>query len=871
MEPRPTSRKRRRKSRGRLAREQLTALKERLQNHSTTRWLLTASLATPVLLLGAVPPGALLAVACLTFFGVFFFGDVQRTPRLALACAFLGAYCLLQCVPLPLELLEAIAPHNAEVWRESLVVATGHAPTSAPLSIDPAASLRAGLAWLYYAAVVLLATRSTQREGLQSVLFAVFSSTAMIAVITLAHGLVGAERIYGIVERSFDDSQWALSPLVNSNNLAGYLNLGFFSGASLLVAKRSTPQRIAIALGTILMAGLSLTSGSRGALGTWILGVLSAAVIALVQASRSPRREEKSSLGYLAALPLLIVALVAATVPEMALRTLDDKSMDKVHMISWVAPLIGDHLWFGVGAGAFEAGFLPYRHREDGVVWTHPENIVVGWLAELGLPVTVLLLLGVGYLFWRRRGQRFGAPRAIAAVGLGMWFVHNLFDLAVIVPGILAAVLALLAAVTEPSHGRAIVPTSRPRSQRWPKLVLATSGLTLAGTVGLFAMRTSAQDRAALHAGIERVEATGKLPDHFFAHLEGAVRRHPGDAYLFRLGAVAANFDPQQSPYRWLGRALDRDMTSAETHLLLARQLVRSGAVHQALMEYRLAAERSLSGTIVDEVIALTRDDALLSRVVPQGRSGSQMLVELGKRISRDTDPEFRLALFERAVARDPENVAAKLLLTDDLLRFNRSDPKTCAKRSPPCSGRIDALLVQMKANADLSATDAQRRLHLEATWRAQRGDAESAVRSLLEQCPRSEPGCLELAVSLSVDHELPLERPTKYYLAVACPGEASCVNARRALARAHAARSHWGAALEHYREAAKLSNAATDYLSAARMALHSSALPEVRRLLDQLNTATPRPTVGEQQAAREVEQQLIKASRILLLPDPAD
>jgi hypothetical protein len=96
-------------------------------------------------------------------------------------------------------------------------------------------------------------------------------------------------------------------------------------------------------------------------------------------------------------------------------------------------------------------------------------------------------------------------------------------------------------------------------------------------------------------------------------------------------------------------------------------------------------------------------------------------------------------------------------------------------------------------------------------------------------------------------------------------------VNARRTLARAQAARSHWGAALEHYREAANQSNAATDYLSAARMALKSSALPEVRRLLDRLSTATPQPTVGEQQAAQEIEQQLTEASRVLLLPDQAD
>src|SRR5690606_6061809 len=120
-----------------------------------------------------------------------------------------------------------------------------------------------------------------------------------VAVVTLAHGLMGAEKVYGFVERSFDDSQWALSPLINSNNLTGYLNLGFFSGASLLVAKRSASRRATIALGMAMMAGLSLTSGSRGALGTWMLGVLSVGIISVVRLRRSPRRDAKVSLGYL--------------------------------------------------------------------------------------------------------------------------------------------------------------------------------------------------------------------------------------------------------------------------------------------------------------------------------------------------------------------------------------------------------------------------------------------------------------------------------------------------------------------------------------------------------------------------------------------
>src|SRR5262249_5920695 len=77
-------------------------------------------------------------------------------------------------------------------------------------------------------------------------------------------------------------------------------------------------------------------------------------------------------------------------------RTLFDKNIEKIDVMRKVAPLALDHPLFGVGRGAFESVFPAYHFGAANVVYAHPENFVVQWIAEWGIPVGLLALLAFG-------------------------------------------------------------------------------------------------------------------------------------------------------------------------------------------------------------------------------------------------------------------------------------------------------------------------------------------------------------------------------------------------------------------------------------------------------------------------------------------
>ena len=138
-----------------------------------------------------------------------------------------------------------IAPANADVWARSLLP-FGERPAWGSISLDPGASLVEALKWLTYASTFFAASVLGARRGTQLVLALVVSSATLLAVVTVSNGLLDARKVFGVYEPTSQFLPHHVGPLLNANNLAGYLTLGAITGVGLMLV-RSRSQTLAAA------------------------------------------------------------------------------------------------------------------------------------------------------------------------------------------------------------------------------------------------------------------------------------------------------------------------------------------------------------------------------------------------------------------------------------------------------------------------------------------------------------------------------------------------------------------------------------------------------------------------------------------------
>lgn len=820
---------------------------KRIRSPRQTDKVLAAHLAVLVagsaLAVGTAHRTTLLIVALMALMGL---GLTLRWRRwIAVpACIWatcLAAYQLLQACPLPLGLLRTLSPTAAETWERALLP-FGETPAWGSLSVDPGATLVEALKWVTYAAVFGLGASVGQRRGGAFIAGVSFVSAALVAFVTLLHGAIDVKQVYGLYQPSFTPERWTTAPLLNPNNLAGYLNLGAFAGFGLLLSSRSRWPRWPVALGTSAILGQSLLTGSRGGAFSLLVGLVLLGVV-LLRAGRRGSPATHIARWQLAAVVLGGAALGALGAQPATSEALLQEGMEKLSILFWSVPLVRDHLWFGVGGGAFETAFLPYRRLGGESVWTHPENFVVAWLSEWGVPVGGAALIAAVVLF---RPRALGAANsrltACLFIGVSVLCLQNLADHGLHLPSVGIAVATVLGGLwgaqkpDTPSSSRR--PASRrpsghaPRVRdRWlPRCILVGGAacLLLASTWGL---QSAHDDRHAFAASYHAVDFT--RPENrsaFFSSLRDAMRRHPGDAFLPRLGALAALRSPHGNPLPWVTRALERDPMSGRMHLLLAEILAQRGNLEQALLELRLAAERdpTLIGLLAERAVAWARDRSQLKRAVPSPRAGNDMLLALARRLSRanDIDAFWRRRLLQEALHRDQALSAAHAMLAEDLLDDLATD--SCPQREL-CFLQVDRHLAALRRGPTGSHVE------LEGYARAVRGEYEAAVAMLLDQCPRTDVDCLRRAVTLSsLRPNLPLDLASNAYLAAACSVPAICASARLWVGDLYAKRQLWGAALAHYTYAAEVTREPRAWLRvadvASRQGAHGQALDALRR-----------------------------------------
>ncbi|APR82150.1 Hypothetical protein A7982_07499 [Minicystis rosea] len=798
-----------------------------------------------VLAIGTVHLSVLAVVAAVTFAaaGIAVHRQAQTrrglvVPLPALVFAGLALFTLLQAIPLPMRWLESIASANADVWQRSLLPFGEGSPGWAAISLDPGASLVEVLKWTTYAAVFLTASAVAARHGAVWGVLTVFGAAVVAALATIGHGLAGATKVYGLYQPTFHAIAWHIGPLLNPNNLAGYLNLGALCGLGLLLSHRPPIPRWLLGLGVALIVAIDVSAASRA-------GVLALPIGAVGLALLTRRAREKEAGGQSASTWLIVAAVAGGALLAMlgsndkAWSELRDKNVQKLSMLVWAKPMISEHPIFGVGRGAFESAFPVYRPVPGNVVFTHAENVVVQWITEWGLPVAVAALAVLAWAFGPRRlGARRSALAAGAWMGVAALLLQNLVDLALEVPAVCIGVATVLGSLWGDARAHAPLEgwhLGRPLEEgraRAAGIALGALGAASLVAAIAFGAHDVAADRAALHQAFDRV--TSSRPEAVApirAELRRAMLAHPAEPYFPLLGGMIAFRTRDQSPIPWIQRTLERARMNGRAHLLLAEVLASRGARRQALLELRLGMENdpSLEVPVAAHATRWAKSWEDLLAAVPDGAAGAPVLAEMALRLSdpqHPGDPVLRSQCDREALLRDPKLLKPRMRECDVRLQAIQSGATTgiCADLAH-CRAEI---LEHADAVASLHP-DASLAIELRARLLAAEGKPDEGVRLLERGCDRvtERTSCLRVRVLVASQMKAPeaLGIASKDYLGAACVSNQICADAADWLAAVRAGRNDLGAALALYARAAREDpNNETRWMRVADVASRSGA-----------------------------------------------
>ncbi len=744
--------------------------------------------------------------------------DSWRWSPLTFVALGLGAYSLLQSVPIPMAWLNWLSPSVAEVWRGVLVPFREPPLSFGSLSLDPSASGTEALKWSTYGLVASVAATVERRGPRYTVPLIVVASAVLIAAVTLVHWLLGAEAVYGWYRPRFSG---VVSPFINANNLAGYLNLGFFCGLACMLDRELKAPRWLLATLVAGVMAVSALLASRGGLLSLALGLLLFSLGMVIRYTRA-RRELRTRDGMLVVSSTILggVALLWLSMDPGTFKKLLAEGTEKIDLLSWTPALISDNRWFGVGRGAFETAFPPYHGGRGHVLYAHAENFVLQWAAEWGIPVTALALLAFLWLLhpartnvWKRSAS---ATVALAVVVL---LVHNLVDLALEVPAVSIAVASVLGALTSAEPAKAPAFSKLPK---WAVPALVCALLASAFVATASAAAPAQEQRDALHQAYQSTawaDATQVLT--LRAELRSAMLNHPGDAYLPLLGGLAARKSRAGAPLVWAARALERDPRDSRTHLFIAEVLHARHANEQAVVHLRFAAQYDpeAADEAAQHAVRWSTDEYQLLRVVPEGKAGALSFLLLARLVEGTQFAKLKLGLLSEAALRDPDLYAAREMRVWMLVgELGASLDKSLTARRKMIKRLIDQDAAAMQRLEPQKTSSIEvRALMLVALSRP-----EEALQLLENGCSASSSlSCHSrwLEVAAGLGDEKRLDRAAMAFLAASCVGAQGCAEGEQQVAATFASKGHWARALRHYENAAKVQSTTDNWMMVANAA----------------------------------------------------
>lgn len=572
-------------------------------------------------------------------------GRAFAWPAFSWLLLLASAACAVQLLPLPPSQLATISPRAGELV-DFILRPLGLSDVR-PISVDPPATWRALSQGLSALAVFLTAAQLARLEApRQRLAIGLALLAAVLVLIGAAHWLAGTELLFGLY-RFQVVAPPVITPFANPNQLAGFLGLG---AALAIGGARST--RVKGRLRQLLLAAWVLASvgvlaaHSAGGVVAWLVG--QGFFVLLVWRERrnaepangAPARKRRTQRWEAPALAggllLFFGAGLWASRPLMRelekITSLEGLADSKLELLPGFFNLARAFPWTGVGRGTFEAAWPRFAEAPRNETFTHPENALLQWATEFGLPLAAVLILGVlGCGVWLLSRSRMGALRLGALAGLAGLSLQNLVDFSLELPFVAHAALVALAVawpVAEVASGSEVARTTGqalPRIRR--RLTrLAPWGIGALGAVALIALIPGRSTLAASEEAVRESLRKGVPDAALRAQVLEAVDRHPAHWPLYALAAESAarpGGDPREA-LAFVNRALFLNPFHGESHRAAARALLRLGARGQAFGEYRLAAlahdpgaldEAMRRARITSERVALTPDPARALRV----------------------------------------------------------------------------------------------------------------------------------------------------------------------------------------------------------------------------------------------------------------
>lgn len=628
----------------------------------------------------------LLAAVCV---GLLFWGAAPLPLRpaarvLLFAALGLTLYTLLTVVPLPLSLLRSLAPENADIWSRALTPLHEDGPGAAPISLDPTATRVQLLSAIFYALVFVSGLRiAATREGARFVERVLVLAPVIMALAALAHPATGATHVFGTYA-PLEPTMYGvnhIAPLLNANHLAAYVNLGFLVAVSSLLRPRHPIMPPALAAGAgALLLGTSVFTGSRGGVGAAAVALIALLVLAFF--SRQTPRATLIVTSVLLVLGLSAAVLATLAFSDEVLQKMEGGNLSKLLLFENALLLVKKVPFFGVGRGAFESTFPAVRERMglDYFVFTHPENLLVQWTSEWGVPVAVLALGAIVYALRPQTPLGRSLPPVGPWAALVMAFCHNMVDFNSEVPGVMCALTLCAAVCVAGTHGGGKVGL---RSHLRAPFALGLAGASvLAVVVGALGVdhELGPEQRALRKVVIDNP----KDKEGFHVAARAAMLRHPAEPFLPYMGELRAAAARDESLIPWAARALERSPVFGRVHLLLARSMwSRPG---QARLEYKLAYAQDLTliGSVAEESPPLIQsyDDAM--ELVTDGPQGALLLASMSERLKKEL-PATAFRLDEEILRRDP-NATEPLIhaVSRDLHDVSEKEP-WCAADSKRC------------------------------------------------------------------------------------------------------------------------------------------------------------------------------------------
>lgn len=758
-----------------------------------------------------------------------------KVPAPALVLLAVSAFSLIQALPMPAGVVAKLAPASAEVWAGALAPFKEGSPGYVSLSLDPGASVVESLKWLLYAAAFTTAAALGASRGARFGAVLVFVSGALVALSSLGHRLLGATTVYGVYSPVGEFARETLGPLLNPNNLSGYLNVATFCGLGLIVMRRPALPRWVLGLGVALQLGALLEAASRGGWGGFVIGMLAFGPLLVWARQRGDPGLAGRGEVFLIVFGVIVggAVLAALGLAHAGSNVLANQNIEKIKLLPWLRPMVGEHWLFGIGRGAFESVFPAFKFGQANVIYTHPENFVAQWISEWGVPVGLgaLLLLG-----WMLRPRELGLGEESVAIGviaaLVALLVQNLVDLGLEVPAIALAAATALGSC----WGGARVPrlrSARRDAERWPTHLAWTSAVLSCVTFGLAAYCGRSPVGAERRQVSEQLEGADlrnqQTRDALRGRLRAAMLRHPAEPYFPRIGGYIAWRSRDENPLPWIDRALERGLTSGRTHYLLARVLATNGKVAQALLEGRFSLEYDpeLVPRVAQLAVSIATTGQQLLDVVPQTVTASKTLDAILKLMQRPDQALLRRELLETALERFPEVAVVKSALVSELIGSleGKHSPELCrTERRDACVERATGLIEQLRR----ALPDSAHPVELRAQLLIATGQAAEAEALLGRECERftANRSCLKLRLAAAgrARSAEGMDRAARMLIATGCETPAACATSFESLGDAMLASGNARLALRHYERAVKEEPSPDRWLKLGKAASTSGA-----------------------------------------------